>query len=98
MGRRAAILEVLLGRCGPGPRTGLSRAPCLSVAAVYLFGAVLMVVAAFVEWRWGVAAARRRSKMYPDPSSSSMDRPRGHRSYEAKALWNLSRVSIVQVR
>jgi MFS family permease len=30
-----------------------------SVAAGYLLGAVLMVVAAFVEWRWGVAAERR---------------------------------------
>jgi MFS family permease len=28
-----------------------------SVAAGYLFGAVLMVVAAFVEWRWGIARA-----------------------------------------
>jgi MFS family permease len=30
-----------------------------SVAAGYLLGAVLMVIAAFVEWRWGVAAERR---------------------------------------
>jgi MFS family permease len=30
-----------------------------SVAAGYLLGAVLMVVAALVEWRWGVAAERR---------------------------------------
>jgi MFS family permease len=30
-----------------------------SVAAGYLLGAVLMVVAAFVEWRWGIAAERR---------------------------------------
>ena len=30
-----------------------------SVAAGYLLGAVLMVIAACVEWRWGVAAERR---------------------------------------
>ena len=30
-----------------------------NVAAGYLLGAVLMVVAAFVEWRWGIAAERR---------------------------------------
>jgi MFS family permease len=30
-----------------------------SVAAGYLLGAVLMVVAAFVEWRWGIAAELR---------------------------------------
>jgi MFS family permease len=30
-----------------------------SVAAGYLLGAALMVVAAFVEWRWGIAAERR---------------------------------------
>ncbi len=30
-----------------------------SVALGYLFGAALMVVAALVQWRWGVAAERR---------------------------------------
>ena len=30
-----------------------------SVAAGYLLGAVLMVIAAVVEWHWGVAAERR---------------------------------------
>jgi MFS family permease len=30
-----------------------------SVAIGYLLAAVLMVIAAFVEWRWGVAAERR---------------------------------------
>jgi MFS family permease len=30
-----------------------------SVAAGYLLGAVLMVAAAYVEWRWGIAAERK---------------------------------------
>ena len=42
----------------------------VSVAAGYLLGAVLMVVAAFVEWRWGVATERRPLEEISRPLSS----------------------------
>jgi MFS family permease len=42
-----------------------------SVAAGYLLGAVLMVAAACVQWRWGIAAERRPLEAISRPLSSS---------------------------
>ena len=39
----------------------------MSVFAGYLLGAILMIAAAFVEWRWGVAAERKTLEMVARP-------------------------------
>jgi MFS family permease len=62
----AFFYAVGTGIGGPLIDTG-SRA---SVAAGYLLGAVLMVAAAYVEWRWGVAAERRSLEEISRPLAS----------------------------
>ena len=39
----------------------------MSVFAGYILGAILMIAAAFVEWRWGVAAERKTLEMVARP-------------------------------
>jgi hypothetical protein len=44
-----------------------------AVFAGYLFGSAVMALAAFVQWRWGVAAERRSLEDVAAPLSLARD-------------------------